>query len=150
MADADACQREVLGLHQFFEDWFAGRIDAGPDSFARCTNVLAPEFTLINPDGERTDRPDLLERLQAAHGHAGHTYFHIRIADVESRRLADGLWLVTYQEWQETDGFITARWSSAILREATGPDNGLTWVHVQETWIAAEDEPEHEPAATAQ
>lgn len=150
MATAEACQREVLGLHQFFEDWFAGRLDAGPSSFARCSSVLAPEFTLINPDGERTDCADLLERLEGAHGHASQTYFHIRIADVASRRLADGLWLVTYQEWQETDGFITARWSTAILREAPATENGLVWLHVQETWIAAEDEPEPEQAAAAQ
>ena len=138
MTTTSACQAEILELHQFFEDWFAGRLEPSATAFERCRRVLPPDFTLINPDGVRTDQPELLERLQSAHGSARDTYFHIRIDEVSSRPLGADLHLVTYQEWQDTDEFVTARWSTAIMKEDAEAPNGLVWLHVQETWIATD------------
>lgn len=132
---SQACLGEVAGLHQFFEEWFCGRVENSPQAFKRCASVLDPGFVLINPDGETTARDDLLERLRGAHGQYAGTYFRIRIDRLTTRPVAEGVCVVTYQEWQETDGFWTARQSTAVLREQAGTPNGLAWVHVHETWM---------------
>lgn len=134
-----SCHDEVLAMHKFFEDWFAGRAADDAAAFARCADALAPDFRLINPDGERTGRDDLLARIRDAHGQYHETYFHIRIDEFEQRDLADGLHLVTYQEWQETDGFWTARWTTALLRDHDPAPHGVQWMHVHETWVTGEE-----------
>jgi hypothetical protein len=136
---AQACREEVLALHKFLEGWYAGRAAADDATFARCADALAPEFRLINPDGELTERDDLLARIRGAHAQYHDTYFHIRIEEVEQRDLADGLCHVTYQEWQETDGFWTARWTTALMRACDDAPGGVQWLHVHETWITDEE-----------
>ena len=132
---SQAYHHEVHGLHQFFEDWFCGRVEDSDQAFQRCVAALDPGFVLINPDGDCTSRDDLLDRLRAAHGQYRDTYFRIRIDQLAARNVADDVCLVTYQEWQETDGFWTARWSTALLREEPSAPNGLAWMHVHETWM---------------
>ena len=133
-----SCREEVLALHKFFEDWFAGRAADDDAAFARCADALAPGFRLVNPDGELTERDDLLTRIRGAHAQYHDTYFHIRIEEIEQRDLADDLYLVTYQEWQETDGFWTARWTTALMRDSDDAP-GVQWLHVHETWITEEE-----------
>lgn len=131
----ESCRKEVFRLHQFFEDWFLGRIPNDDETFAGCADVLAAAFEIIPPSGELTGRAELLERLRDAHGQYGKIDFRIRISEVRGRTITDDAHMVTYQEWQETDGTWTARWSSAVFRRNSQAPNGVEWVHVQETWM---------------
>ena len=47
-----------------------------------------------------------------------------------------GLALATYEERQRCAGAITRRRSSALFAPAATAPGGVTWLHLQETWIA--------------
>lgn len=136
--DADTrCRLEVEDLHRFFQDWFLGRLPDTEDAFARFAGVLADDFEMVPPDASRTSRAPLLRHLRRAHAfQSGQSEtFRIRIDNVRSRRIADSVHLVTYEEWQRSGAGEAGRLSTAILRDHAGAPHALHWVHVHETWI---------------
>lgn len=137
-ADAIA---EVEALHAFFEAWFVGQVGDDDASFARLGHSLAEDFTMITPDGAAIGRAQVLEGLRAMHGaHAGGTPpFRIEIRQARARPLGAHACLVTYEEWQTLEGAGNRRASTAVLaRRAKAPD-GLSWLHVHETWLPREE-----------
>ena len=51
------------------------------------------------------------------------------------RLLGDGMFLVSYQEWQDMDGRTRGRRSTAVMKRVEGKPNDLAWLHVHETWM---------------
>lgn len=129
------CRREVLELHQFFEDWFMGRVGDDDASYARFTSVMAEGFEIVSPKGFVTERALLFDGLRQTHGRNRRTPIRIWIRNIQGRVIAEDLYLVRYEEWQEAYGETTARLSSAILQRREGAPNGVDWLHVHETWL---------------
>ena len=127
------CEREIIELHQFFQDWFNG---AGPNTdeqFARAAGVLAEGFVIISPDGTLTEGAPLLARIRQGHGTRPN--FRIWVEDFRFHRQDGHIALTTYQEWAEIGEETTARLSTALFREKAGTPNGVEWLHVHETWL---------------
>lgn len=135
----DRCRTEVEQLHEFFVGWMSGRLEADPGTFRRLDDVLAAEFEMVSPDGERIMRDQLTSGLLSAHGvHAGRTRpFRIRIVNYRGHPLDRNLLLATYEEWQVIEGETRGRLSTALFRNRKGTPNGVEWVHLQETWKPA-------------
>ena len=126
-------ERENIELHQFFQDWYNGVLAPKECEFARLENALAPGFTMVAPDGNLLHRGELVAGLRAAqHSREG---MRIWIENVGVRHDLGKIFIVIYQEWQEIEGRITARLSSATFTSAKETPNGLIWLHVHETWL---------------
>ena len=139
----EQCRREVLELHRFFQDWFNAARPDEDASFARFEKVLAADFEIIGPGGELVNRDTVLQAVRGGHGRDPERKFRIEIRNMESRTVADGVVLVTYEEHQ-ADATGTRAWlSSAVFRMRAEMPNGVEWVHVQETFLPA-------PAAPAE
>lgn len=134
---AQHCEKEVLELHQFFEDWFNGRLDNSEAEFARFDGVMAEDFEIINPEGQKSSRADIIARLQGAHGLQANATppMRIWIENLRSRPAPGGAQLVTYEEWQETGAVTRGRLSSALFSPSAQAPNGVQWHHVHETWL---------------
>lgn len=39
--------REIMQLHQFFEDWYHGHMENSDVAFSQMSNVMAEPFTII-------------------------------------------------------------------------------------------------------
>ncbi len=124
--------REVVDLHQFFEDWFTGRLPQTEEAFQRFPLVTAPEFALIGPDGAARTRAQVLEWVWSIHGARPTT--RMWIEDVRVAVVRPSLYLVTYDEWQADADSRSVRVSSALFEDSAGAPNGLNWLHVHETW----------------
>ena len=61
------CEKEVIELHQFFQDWFNGELQPTDKDYARFVNVLSEDFIIIDPNGNVTQREPLLVGLRNAH-----------------------------------------------------------------------------------
>ena len=59
--------------------------------------------------------------------------FRIWIEGFQLRLVSGNLALATYEEWQEVEGQVTARLSSALFQRKENTPNGLVWLHVHET-----------------
>ena len=131
----DRCIREVVELHQFFEDWFNGLLVDSNDAFARFADAMDESFEIISPDGARTLRRGLMGQLRSAHGVHTDTPIRIWVANASVRPLGDDLFMVSYEEWQRHDDETKGRLSTAIMKRTAAAPNGLCWLHVHETWL---------------
>ena len=130
-----ACVREIVELHDFFQGWLDGSLPATEAAFARFSGVTDPAFTLIAPDGRSADHDETTAWIRAAHG--ARPGFRLWTDAHRLHYAEGGTAVLTYREWQTSDGATTVRLSSAVFRTQPGTPNGVAWVHVHETWIAA-------------
>jgi len=131
----DICRTEIRELHEFFQDWFLGRLPAGDESFQRFARAMDPAFTMITPAGALVDLADLTARLRQAHGSRADSGFTIRVRPVSVLKLDDGLALAVYEEWQSGPEGESAWTSSALLRRDKTAPGGIRWLHVHETYL---------------
>jgi hypothetical protein len=133
----ERCHTEIIELHDFFQQWLTGFLARDDDAFRRVSRVLGEGFVLITPDGTREERAPLLDRLRAAHDTRRDLRMWIEGFRVHHRE--GDLLIATYEEWQETGGATTARLSTAVFRAKEGVPHGVEWLHVHETWMAAQE-----------
>jgi hypothetical protein len=133
---AEACETEVRTIHEFFEDWFAGRIEKDDETFDRVRDALAEEFETVVPSGRTVGRESVITGIWEVYGRdADSDPQEIRVEDLQVRYVRDELCLVVYREWQRGPESETGRQSSALLRRAESAPNGVEWLHLHETWL---------------
>lgn len=126
-------EKEIIDLHQYFEDWFTGKLEQSEANAARVDTVLAEDFHIITSDGRITPRSILSPTLYAAHGRQ--TDFRIWIENVMLRQQIEDMAIVTYEEWQTVNSTTTKRTSTVIFRAEKNAPNGLIWLHVHESGL---------------
>jgi len=152
----DRCHDEVVALHRFFEDWFNGRFPAPEaaasggsetDPFDRFRGVLAEGFEIIFPNGQMIGRDAILKSVHDTCGVNLRTGTPIRIwiDGFRSRPIDQGHQLVTYQEWQQTEGAPRGRRVTAVMRRQDEAPNGVEWLHVHEVWLPGTATPSASP-----
>jgi hypothetical protein len=133
---AEACEREVVTLHEFFEDWFAGRIEKDDDAFDRVRDALGDEFEMVAPSGRTVGRESVITGIWDVYGRdAGSDAHEIRVEELRVRHVREDLCLVSYEEWQRGAAEETGRQSSALFQRAEATPNGIEWLHLHETWL---------------
>lgn len=132
------CVEEVTDLHRFFQEWFRGELEQDDAAFARVERALAPEFRMVDPRATVVSRRDCLARIRAAHATRGPTS-RITIENASASPLADGLWLVRYEEWIKNDDKRTGIRSTAVFRADPAAPRGVAWVNLHETFIPTDD-----------
>ena len=136
MQDAtNRIQHDTVALHEFFEGWFTGDLPETDEAFKAVEERLADGFVLVSPRGDVDDRGPLLDAIRSAHG-GRPSSFRIWIEDVELRQSHGGVYVATYEEWQQQgDEEPTHRLSTAVLRDNADAPGGLVWLHVHEVWL---------------
>jgi len=126
-------QREIDQLHELFATWIGGADEQAEDALGRLERALAETFTFITPSGELLDREGILGAVRGARG--ARPGLAIRIRESRLLHSAGDCLVVAYEEWQEAAGERTGRLSTVVFRRRAAAPNGLTWLHVHETWI---------------
>ena len=134
---ARSALQEVVELHAFFEAWLGGAAPRSDATFARIEDALAQRFTMVEPDGRRLGRGEVLAWLRQAHGSRAGVGFRIAVRDQEALFLAPPVVTVGYLEEQEANGQVTRRRSTAVLAAPAGGGRPL-WHALHETWIASD------------
>lgn len=129
----ERCKKEVAELHQFFQDWFRGKLDKTDGAFSRFKSVMAEGFEIISPAGRAMTRDVILDAVQGGHGNDPEA--NIWIENHRHLLTYGDLSLVSYEEWQVTGGTKRGRLSTALLRVTEKTPNNLQWLHVHETWL---------------
>jgi len=134
--DLSSCKKEIIELHQFFEDWAKG--DIQQNELDRLHSVLAPEFTIVTPEAKMIRKNQLLEMIESGYSKfdTQANQYSIWIEEVSSRKVTSNTFLSTYKEWQIIDGTEQARLSTVLFQKKDNLPNGLLWQHVHETWIS--------------
>jgi hypothetical protein len=137
----EAVVASVVGLHEFFVDWFAGKCPHEQSVFdERFVARMQPLFELVPPSGVVTRLETLRAILWQAYG--SNPEFRIAIRNVRQVQWKDGWILVRYEEWQRNAINSTpkdnGRISTALLQLERGAPEGLSWLTVHETWLPAD------------
>ena len=119
---------EVRSLHEVFEDLFTGR----SRDLGRCARALAPDFSMVAPDGSKLDREAVLAALGVA---ASSPHFRISVKDLTPIWEVEDSVLLQYVEEQYRDGRTTRRLSTALFTAEAGAPCGVVWRYLQETWM---------------
>ena len=140
--DKELITKEIVELHVFFEDWFAGKCENSDEIFAtRFSDRMLESFVMIPPEGKAVVGPELFGFLKSVHG--SNPDFGIEIRNVKQHELGEGDVVVAYyEEWQRnainSEPSNNGRISTVIFAKDSAGPNGLKWQHVQETWLPAE------------
>ncbi len=126
------CRKEVVELHEFFQQWFTGELPQTDEAFDRFASVMAAGFHIVSPAGRIMQRDKILDAVRA--GYRSST-LKIWIKNHTHRLTIGDVALVTYEEWQTSGDETRGRLSTALLRVKAGLFNDLQWLHVHETWL---------------
>jgi hypothetical protein len=125
-------EREIRQLHEFFEGWLDGSLPDTDAAFARLTEALAPDFTMIVPEGETIDRSELLTRLRPANGRAPR---RITIDETHLIGQSGDMIVAAYTETHKRPDKERSRVSTVVFVKDGAAPNGLRWLHIQETLV---------------
>ena len=126
--------REIVELHEFFEELFLGTTD----SLARADAALADEFTMAGPHGIVSPRETVMSQLEAGIAHT--TELTILIEEPRLLCETDDLVVAEYVEvHQLREGRGNRRRTTVVFRKDPDGPNGLRWLRAHETWIEPTD-----------
>lgn len=128
-------EAEIRELHSFFEAWYRGEVPNSDDAFARISDYLATEFTLITSSGFVGDREQVLGMLRSEH--AARPDLEMSVENPQLKLATDAIVLATYEEHGTTAAGKRATLITAVLRRNSKLDNGLEWVHIHEVGLPA-------------
>ncbi|NNE22011.1 MAG: DUF4440 domain-containing protein [Rhizobiales bacterium] len=117
-------------MHDFLDGWLKGTVSRGDGQPWRLAQRLADDFVIIHPNGSRGDKAGVLRAFAASYGEKPASY-GLMVGEIETRMLADGLCLATYQEWHRGEP-RRARISTALIRRQA-PQKAFKWLFLQET-----------------
>ncbi len=127
------CRREIVELHQFFEDWLSGKVPKDKKTFARFTDATALSMNLVSTDGQIFGHAQLVDWIYNAHG--SEPGFALWVEAIEPRGAFDSVALLTYEEWQDRTTGRTVRQSTVLFEKDQNAPNGVRWLHVHETYM---------------
>ncbi|MEM7092841.1 MAG: DUF4440 domain-containing protein [Actinomycetota bacterium] len=128
----DGWHREIVELHQFFEDLFLGKTE----SIDRAEQALDADFTMAGPYGAVADRSTVLAQLQAGIAHT--QQLTISVPHAQLLIETDDLVVAEYIEVHDLRGDRTnERRTTVIFRKDPEAPNGVRWARAQETFIEA-------------
>jgi len=135
--------KEIVELHEFFEEWFAGTCQQDEGYFQKVMGSrFSPAFEIIFASGKRYPKNHLLEQLYKGYGHS--PGFTIQIRNVQARFLdkIEQFALVTYEEWgknaKNAISTNNGRISSVLFQANAFAPNGFEWIHLHECWLPEE------------
>ena len=127
MTTEESASAEVVRLHRFFHNWYAGEQGLTIAEFADAMDL---GFTIVSPQGRVLGRDAIIAAVHDSFGSGG---VSITVENVDVTNLGNVV-VARYDEVHTTPRDRTRRISSAVL--VTDPDTpgGYRWITVHETW----------------
>ncbi|MFG0256631.1 MAG: DUF4440 domain-containing protein [Phycisphaerales bacterium JB043] len=139
--DIDRLERsamaEIVTLHEFFEDWFRGRVPDTNDAFARFSTCMHEDFQLVDPSGGVTNRAQALEIFRPLHGadpQASNSVENIRVVSRQGNTV-----VCTYTTRSNVMGQHHEYISTAVFTHDRWAPNNVVWVALHETYLAIDE-----------
>ncbi|XP_057848709.2 sucrose-phosphatase 1 [Cryptomeria japonica] len=129
-----AAKREVIEFNLFLEMWLNGHIENNDKSYQRVMGVIAKGATMVYPWGKESNLNEALDLIREKHGLMKGKAFMTWIDNIQEKKLAEGVYLVTWESWEKfNDGEHKGHYATAILVSKEKTPNGVEWLRVHET-----------------
>lgn len=127
-------KREVIEFNLFLEMWLNGHIQNNDKTYQRVMGVIAKGATMVYPWGKESNLKEALDLIREKHGLMKEKAFMTWIDNIEEKKLAEGVYLVTWESWEKFNGGEhKGHYATAILVSKEKTPNGLEWLRVHET-----------------
>ena len=93
-------------------------------------NALAANFEMVNPEGQRLSRDELLALLRQSHGSQQGTDYALQVRNISIEPLGEKIFRVKYEEWQRLGESVRGRRSTAVMRLAPQAPEGVEWLEL--------------------
>lgn len=128
-----AVHREVVEFKLFKVKWLLGQVSNTEKAFARLSGVISNGAKTISPEGIESNTAELLDGLRKKYGSMCGLELRVWFDNIRVQKLAEQVYLVTWQQWEQLAGERRGYFVSAILILKAGTPNGLEWLHFHET-----------------
>ena len=126
-------KKEIIRLHQFFQDWFSGKVERSRELFdLNVSSHFDSSFEFVIPDGTHMTKTQTVASLRSAYGYD--PKFKIKVRFKSFRKIEKNTYLVVYEERQVDEGKKNRRLSVAVVRHSNKA-GGLKWLHCHEAPI---------------
>jgi len=123
---------EVSRVHDFFNDWYAGR---GERSFSEFSHAMHPDFVLVTPSADVIERDDVVEMIRSDRG----TDSAVVATEHHVVHHSGDVTVGTYVEITMRGDETLHRVSTAVMQRDSSAPGGWLWLSVHETWIEDSD-----------
>lgn len=123
--------QEITELHQFFQDYFSGRIPF--EAVSRFDQTLAAGFVLIDSSARITQHDEIKQLIRQLY--AQRKGRRVWVENIVLHHEFTDTLIVTYEEWQASDEKTTQRACTVVFKKETSARNGLLWLHVHESGL---------------
>lgn len=159
----ERCAKEVIDLHQYFQDWFRGDIPNSPENQQRFSNSFDRQCELVTPNGQIDGFTDINQRFLAAYKKFPDA--KIWTSGFVPILVSDDRVLVKYKEWRQIDGVTNLRVTTCLFTRDDGlkegasegvseglahsAPNGVKWFYIHETWLSSLEQAAPAPTIAA-
>eukprot|EP00249_Psilotum_nudum_P023549 c28919_g1_i4 orf=681-1124(+) len=129
-----SARKEVVEFNVFFEKWLKGEVPNNDESYERLTGVIAKDATMVSHWGKGLSFIESLHAARRNHGLMQEKGFVLWVDNIMEQTLAEGVYLVTWQLWEQLAGEERKGYfATAIFIAKEGTPNGVVWLHFHET-----------------
>nr|GEV61065.1 sucrose-phosphatase 2-like [Tanacetum cinerariifolium] len=127
---------EVVKFYLFLEKWQRAEIEDPERFINNLKSICSPSGAYVSPFGVELPLHDVIGKLKDSYGDKKGKQYRVWVDQVFSSQIDSDTWLVKFKKFEQTGEeqqgcFTTAILSSKVVKQS----QGLTWVHVHQTWI---------------
>ncbi|KAI3512025.1 hypothetical protein L1887_19188 [Cichorium endivia] len=127
---------EVVKVYLFFERWRRAEVENADVYLNNLKSVCSASGVFVHPTGVEQYLHDYIDKLKHCCGDKKGKQYRVWVDQVFSSQIDSDTWLVKFKKWEQTgeeqQGSLT---SVVVSSKGVKPTEGLTWIHVHQTWI---------------
>ncbi|KAL0344864.1 UNVERIFIED_CONTAM: Sucrose-phosphatase 2 [Sesamum radiatum] len=127
---------EVVKFYLFYERWRRAEVEHSERYLANLKSVCCPSGTFVHPSGIEKLLRDCVNSLKTCYGDKQGKEFRVWVDQVLPAQVGSDSWLVMFKKWEQSGDVRQCCLTTVLLSSKdVSVAQGLTWVHVHQTWL---------------
>ncbi|CAA0843008.1 Probable sucrose-phosphatase 2 [Striga hermonthica] len=127
---------EVVKLYLFFERWRHAETENSEVYLAILKSVCSESGTFVHPSGIEKPLHEAVNSLKTCYGDKQGQHFRVWVDQVLPAKIGSDSWLVRFKKWEQSGDERQCCLTTVLLSsKGVSVAEGLTWVHVHQTWL---------------
>ncbi|KAI7747358.1 hypothetical protein M8C21_007991, partial [Ambrosia artemisiifolia] len=117
--------------------WRRAEVENAEVYLSNLKSVCSPSGVFVHPSGVEQSLYDCINKLKACCGDKKDKQYRVWVDQVFPLQIDSDTWIVKFMKWEQTGEEQQGCFTTVIVSsKGVKPAEGLTWLHVHQTWIA--------------